>query len=206
VPQAKKKTVSPKQAAARKVADKKKIKDAAAKVRAERERAQEDARSLDVTSAEAWLADTPEPVGTKVLLPSGKVCLAYNPGIEVFVQAGAIPNPLMPAVMKAIKTGKGIDPEEAEAIAEDADMLAEILNFADVACIKCVLEPKVAPVPEDGKRKAGVLYVDRVDYQDKMFLLQWMIGGVKDLDRFRVESAAALGVVEQVQDVADTTE
>lgn len=206
MPQAKKKTVSPKQAAARKVADKKKYKDAATRVREDREAAEAAARDLEVTSAEAWASTDQDPVGTKVQLPSGNVCLAYNPGIEAFIQAGSIPNALMPAVMAAIKSGQGIDPAEAERISEDPEILKQILDFADAATVKCVLEPKVLHVPEDGKRKAGVLYVDKVDMLDKMFLLQWVIGGTRDLGRFHRESAAALGVVDEVEDVGDKTE
>lgn len=203
---AKKRSVSPKQAAAAKVISDKKVKDATKQVRENREAAERAARDLEVTSAEAW--STPaEQQGTKLLLPSGNVCLAHNPGIQTFIQVGAIPNSLMPLVMQAINTGKGIDPGKAQELAEDEDMLKQILDFADAACVHSVLQPKVLPVPPpEDDRIAGVLYVDRVDPADKMFILQWVVGGTHDLERFREQSADALGVVGAVEDVEPETE
>jgi hypothetical protein len=205
VPTAKKKSLSPKQAAARRVASQKKVKDSARKVKEGREAAEAAARDMEVTKASDW-AQSVAPVGTKVLLPSGNVCLAYNPGIEAFIQTGAIPNALMPAVMEAINSGKGIEPSKAQEMSEDPEMLRQILDFADAATVQAVLEPEVQHVPEDGKRKPGILYVDKVDIADKMFLLQWVIGGTRDLERFREQSASALGLVAEGKGVGEETE
>lgn len=192
----------------------KKVKDAAKKVKESREAA----RDMEVTSMEAWLSPAEEE-GVKLLLPSGKVCLARNPGMDLFIEQGMVPNRLLPLVQEAIREGRGLPPKQVEEISEDLDGIADVVLFANRVLCHCVLEPEVEmpPVwtdedrhnglchdrqvgaPAKRKRQKGVLYADMVDLDDRLFILQWCVGGTKDLERFRQEQAA---VVEDVLAVA----
>lgn len=49
---------------------------------------------------------------------------------------------------------------------------------------------------KEGPRDKDVLYVDQILMEDKIFLLQWCMGGTRDLEKFREEQ---LRTVESVQ-------
>lgn len=189
----------------------KKVKDAAKAVKAAREAA----KDLEVTSLDEWLTPAVQE-GTKIKLPSGKVCLAKNPGMDVFFEQGMIPNRLMPIVRAAIAEGRGLPPKQVEEIAEDPEALSDILLFANRVTVHSVIQPEVKMPPvwtdedraagecreeqvggvAESKRKPGVLYADMIDLDDRLFLLQWCVGGTKDLERFRGQQADAVAAVD----------
>ena len=189
-------------------AEAKKVKAAAAKVKAAREA---EGADLSVTSLSDWLAPA-EPEGTKLPLPSGKVCLAINPGMEVFLEQGLIPNALLPIVRRAVSEGRGLSPKQVEEISEDPEVLADVIAFANRVTVASVVKPAVQMPPlwteEDriaglcaadlvgdpakDKRVDGILYADMIDLNDRLFILQWSVGGTKDLERFRIEQADAV--------------
>lgn len=47
----------------------------------------------------------------------------------------------------------------------------------------------------EGERDEDVVYVDDVDFQDKTFIFQYVMGGSKDLERFREEQARDVAAV-----------
>lgn len=173
----------------------------------------------DVTSAEEWLAAREE--GTKLLLPSGHVCLAVNPGIQAFVAEGLIPNSLMPIVQASINDGKGMTKKDVSEITENMAVLEDTVLLADRVLSVCVKRPSIALPPywtdddaaagrcqkeQVGKinksaKTEGVLYADDVDLDDKFFILQWVVGGTRDLERFRSQQTALVGDVAAEQDV-----
>lgn len=179
------------------------------------EEARAAAQDMEVTSAEEWLADTTTAevgVPTKLQVPSGKVCLAINKGMMSFVGSGKIPNPLMEIVMGAVNEGKGLPTQGLKDLVtgdKAADMLAGMVEMVDAITVECVLQPVVHPVPPPvpsaadpevmvpGERKPGLLYVDVVDLDDKMFLFNWVVGGTRDIQRFREQSAAAMAALQQ---------
>jgi len=52
----------------------------------------------------------------------------------------------------------------------------------------------------------SAIYTDMIQIEDKMFLFNFALAGVKDAESFREESAAALGVVADGQDVPGHTQ
>lgn len=142
------------------------------------------ASNLKVSSA----ADFKKRVTGIFELPSGMVVKLRNPGgLKAFVDAGTIPNSLMPIVDNALK-GNKTTADDIKATPEDVSlkMVEEMVNFLDVLNIKCWVEPKLNPVPEnDEDRDDDLVYVDEVEDMDKMFVFQWLAGGTKDLERFR---------------------
>ena len=134
-----------------------------------------------VTSAQAWKKAASE--GTPLTVPSNNTCLVRTPGMEVFVRKGLIPNSLMPIVQEAMAKGKA--PKSLDMPA-DPKMLDEMMDLMDAVTIYCVLEPKVSPTPAEGAiRDEETLYVDEVDFNDKLFIFQFAVGGTSDLEKFR---------------------
>lgn len=138
------------------------------------------------TTAQQWKKASQ---GVPLEVPSGNTALVRNPGMQIFMQRGLIPNSLMPIVRQAM-SGKPLD-LKAEDMTEQH--LEDMLALFDAVTVYCVVEPKVLAVPADGEERAeDVLYVDEVDFDDKQFIFQWAVGGTKDLEKFREEQAATM--------------
>jgi hypothetical protein len=59
-----------------------------------------------------------------------------------------------------------------------------------------VVKPEIKTAPNDiTRRMAGVIYDDMIDIDDKMFIMNFAMGGVRDLSRFREQYDTALGNV-----------
>ena len=167
----------------------KKVVKAANEVKAAR-----NTEDLEVTSAAQWKRKGRDPV--KLALPSGNVCLAKNPGMEVFLLQGMIPNALLPLVQQAVEQGQGLTPTQQAKLNTDPEMLGQVMEFARMCLVECVVEPVVLPVPEgEAQRDPECLYADEVDLEDTIFIMQWVVGGTSDLERFREEQASALATV-----------
>lgn len=146
-----------------------------------------------VTSKSQWKATSG---GTELEVPSGNVALVRAPGMQVFIEQGLIPNTLMPIVQKAISEKKPPNMEELE-ITEES--LAQMVEMIDAVAIYCVIEPALTTnknpdgelIPEKD-RDEELLYVDEVDVQDKLFIFQFAVGGVRDLERFRKQQEQAM--------------
>lgn len=153
------------------------------------------------TSVEQWKK---EAQGIPLPLPSGKTCLVRNVGMQVFLQRGLIPNSLMPLVKEGMKSGKG--PElNTDDITDE--MLADMIALFDAATVYCVVQPDVQPAPAiEGERLEDVLYVDEVDFEDKQFIFQFVVGGTRDLERFREEQGAVVEHLRSGATVEQATE
>lgn len=107
-------------------------------------------------------------------------------------------------------------PEAVEAVMADPRKLMAGLEMVDRLVEAVVVEPKVVwPVhrDEDGNPKKNrdgswmmlgpderdddVLYTDDVDLEDRMYILTWAVGGIKDVAQFRGEYK---GLLESVED------
>jgi hypothetical protein len=164
-------------------------------------------KSKEVTSASEWKKQAGKPLE----LPSGKVCLARNPGMKPMLSAGLIPNSLIPIVTEALSRGgspsggaskqdEAIEKQLTEQLKTDPKLLVDMMDAIDAVTVYCVIQPKVHPVPmkekvdelggvtliEDPAAKDDdLLYVDEVDFDDKTFIFNWAVGGSRDLERFR---------------------
>jgi len=149
-----------------------------------------------VTAANQWKKSSS---GDRVelKLPSGNTCLAKAPGMEAIMAGGFIPNSLLAILMEQLEKNSGKpaktkaqevkeQQEFMTAIKGDPEKIAEIFVAVDHVTVDCVVQPEVHPVPVDEKdRDPDLLYVDEVDFDDKMFIFNFAVGGSKDLDRFR---------------------
>jgi len=127
--------------------------------------------------------------------------------MQAFLQAGLIPNSLMKTISQTLaKPGeKAQEPDMTELMAdigENPEMLQDMLKMADSVTVYCVVEPKVQPAPEtEAERKSDLLYVDEVDMEDKLFIMNFGMGGSRDLEPFRQATAGGVGSVPTVPEV-----
>jgi hypothetical protein len=127
-----------------------------------------------------------------VTLPSGNKALLKQITPEQLLSTGMIPNKLMPIVSDSISRAQGGKEVDAEALGQevlaDPEKAAQMMELFDVVAIACVVDPSVQPKPELGTpRDPELLYVDQMELEDKMFILQYAMEGTEDVERFRQE-------------------
>lgn len=172
-----------------------------------------------------WGQDPDEKV-EQLTLPSGQTCLAKRPGLESLMFSGHLLDldTLTATVDKkhirrvrggnGVSDGVDIDPAS---ILKDPDALRKIIRLADSLLPQIVVEPKVAihyttddedvdhPIPKES-RKPGLIYTDQIHYEDKMFLMQFGIGGTRDAEQFREQSGQAVASVVPIEGVQGAPE
>lgn len=176
---------------------------------------------LAPTPADQWVSATTGD-DEDVQLPSGNVARVRRVGPEAFLTQGIMPDTVSPIVEKAIRSKKGLKPQQQADMAKDPKQLGALMEMLDRTLCYAVVSPKVQMPPacvecgeldtvatEDhhdeelasyhefrpGERQSGVLYADRVDLEDKMFILNFVVGGTRDLERFRREQRASVASV-----------
>lgn len=150
-------------------------------------------------------------------LPSGNIARVRRVGPEAFLTQGIMPDTVTPIVEKAIRSKKGLKPAKQVELMKDPKQLGSMLEMLDRTLCYAVVEPRVVMPPAcavcgeldtlsvaahqrgDGEppegyhefqplpRVDGTLYADRVDLDDKVFILNYCVGGTRDLERFRRE-------------------
>jgi hypothetical protein len=171
------------------------------------------------TSASAW--KNKSKTQHSLRLPSGNVALVRRVGPEAFLEQDLMPDNLAPIVQKAIHSKRGLPPKALESAIAGPEGLGKMVEMMDRVTVYAVIEPHVEMPPgcitcggldntdnravhddpeadghhkfEEGPRDETILYVDEVDMMDKMFIMNYCVGGSSDLERFRVEHRAAVG-------------
>lgn len=158
--------------------------------------------ALEVTSAQQWRGGSSE--GTPLRVPSGNVCLVRQAsGLNMFLTEGKIPNPLLPIVEKALKEGKEPTQEDFESVANGdiGELMKNIGEMADRAALFLVMEPALYAIPLDSggnpvpfarREQIDGLWIDEIDFEDKMFIFNYAVGGPTDVETFRSGQAGAL--------------
>lgn len=168
------------------------------------------ATAKKVTSASEWRKSRIE--GEELELPSGHVCRVTRPGLPELLAQGLMPDMLSPIAADAVEAGQqGITLTQEDAQAKFAELMSkpggmeQMFEATDRIAEHVVIEPELryhrvrdndtSPwrLLPDGERDEEVLYTDEVDFQDKMFIFQYVVGGSRDLVQFRRELTAALG-------------
>lgn len=183
------------------------------------------------TSANAWKRNKAR---ESLRLPSGNVALVRRVGPEAFMEQGIMPDALAPIVQKAIHDKKGLPPKALDKVVEKPEMMGQMVEMMDRICVYAVIEPVVKMPPgcticgeQDNVKSAALhedetlvdyhlfteaprdveaLYVDEVDLTDKIFIMNYCVGGTSDLERFRGEHRAAVGSMDAQPGVEGPTE
>lgn len=153
------------------------------------------------STAQSWKKSAAKSQDLEV--PSGNVCLVKRPDtLKMLLQGGTIPNALMPIIKEHLATGEGTEQAPKDEIIArtlaDAGALEGMVEMIDKVVVACVVEPKVLRVPEDeDDRDEDNLYVDEIDFADKVYIFSWAMGGADDLASFREEPREGVGAVPQ---------
>lgn len=144
-------------------------------------------------------------------VPSGQLCLARRPGLNGLLKAGVLHDidPFLPLVDDHVARVEGkIDPAKAEEqknqqildIFKDPAKFQTIEHMLDRVLCYVVLKPQILHTPNDvTQRQPDKIYADMIDLVDKLFILDWCVGGASDVASFRKKFSAALGNLADVQ-------
>jgi hypothetical protein len=145
------------------------------------------------------IGDFKKRMGGTMELPSGLVVKARNPGgLQAFMDGGIIPNNLMVIIKEALSKGKAPSVKDFMSTEGDLDpeMLAAMDVMLDAVVVKVIVEPVILPRPKtEAERSDEQLYADELPQDDKQFLLQWVSGGTRDLEKFRQQQRIGLDAV-----------
>ena len=153
----------------------------------------------------AWGSNA-DSMGTDLVFPSGQVALVRRPGLQGLLKEGILHNldTLTPFIEEHSAAANGRKPKAGPSVAEimaDPKAVDQLMHVLDRITTSCVVQPEIKMTPNDPtSRVAGVVYADQVEMEDKLFLFQFVVGGTRDLERFRQESADALGGLRELQE------
>lgn len=140
-------------------------------------------------------------------LPSGEEVKVIRPGLQGLIEAGVLHNiDSLSALVdeKHLKRVQGKPEVDVQSLMKDEKNLQNLFHTVDRVLCHCVVEPQVLMTPNDPtSRKQGEhIYADQVPIEDKMFILDFAVGGNADLERFRRETTVALGSVADEPEVS----
>ncbi len=136
-------------------------------------------------------------------VPSGQLCLVRRPGVEGLINAGVLQSlDSLSAIVytEHVEKNNGKRPPKQrdikDIVSDEAAMISLIHTLDKITCY-VVVKPEVQMTPNDiTNRKDGVVYADMIDIGDKMFIMNFAIGGTRDLERFREEYNESLASLE----------
>jgi hypothetical protein len=146
-----------------------------------------------------------------LLMPSGQLALVRKPGLQQLIVEGVLhrmDNLTALVDKKFIRKGPGDKQElDVSKLLQDNEQMADILHNVDRVVCAVVVRPPVEMAPADvTRRQPGVVYVDSIEMDDKMFIFNYALGSSVDLESFRRESQAIVGGLDVVEGVEDKTE
>lgn len=165
----------------------------------------------------------------ELTLPTGDVCLVRRPGVQGLIRAGVLDS--FDQLTGLVKTehldrvegrAETVTRDEVIGVIKDPSKLRTILDLTDKVVAYCVLDPQVirpvklgwAPGEEpdkvkahevelpDSERDADTLYTDEVPLENRMFILNFAVGGSSDLESFRDGLGKAVGHLEPSESVS----
>lgn len=142
-------------------------------------------------------------------MPSGQMAQVRRPGPQGLIEAGVIHSlDALTGIVQneLIPQAEGTPKIDVKKLMKNESALTSIIHTADRVVVHCVVQPKVEMTPNDvTSRKPGVIYADMIDLEDKMFIMQFAMGGTRDVATFREESKKAVGGVDTLEESASTT-
>lgn len=151
---------------------------------------------------------------TELQCPSGQFCLVRRPGVQGLMAAGVLHSMDTLAVLvdDGIRAGTGQPPRDTpeitlKTVMDNPGALESAMHMTHRIVQYCVVAPTLAlPLSDPTNRRPDVVYVDDVDEVDLMYILNYVMGGTKDLERFREGFAENVRSLESQSTDAGTTE
>lgn len=139
-------------------------------------------------------------------LPSGQTCLVKKLGMEKIVELGlmndldSFTGSILPdKKTSSKKTAKQKEQEEEDTFLsalKDKERFGKMMSTVDKVVRACVIMPQVNAVPEKGfERLDGVVYVDNIDFNDKLTIFGKVFDGLGGMEPFRKGQEPAVGAV-----------
>lgn len=143
-------------------------------------------------------------------VPSGSLCQVRRPGITGLIKAGLLDS--LDTLTSLVKTehvdrverGAATTPSQDDLVnlLKDKEKLLSALELMDKVVCYVVVQPTIVMPPAgDVERDPASIYADSIPIDDKVFIFQFVVGGVSDLEQFRKEFGAAVAGLEDVQGV-----
>lgn len=165
-------------------------------------------------------------------LPSGDTCQVRRVGVEKLMKEGLLHSmDTLTSVVSSetIPKAEGKAPLDIKAMTDDPEKFDAMMEMVDKIVCLVVTEPKVLnhrvpmvdgkgePVKDDNdkivtreipdeERDEDAVYADYIDLQDRIFIMNFAVGGSSDLQQFREATATPLGSIpdgEATQDKAE---
>lgn len=145
-----------------------------------------------------------------LVVPSGALCRVKRPGPMGLIKMGLLDS--LDSLTSLVQT-EHFDRAEGRAKLSDADAIRDFAansekvqaGFELIDKITCgvVIEPEISPIPLDAEGHPlpreewdpNLTYVDSVELHDKIYIMQFVVGGTPDLESFRAERAQFMGHV-----------
>lgn len=157
----------------------------------------------DPYAATVWANNVGTTTAEDLVCPSGQLALVRRPGLQGLIEAGVLHNvdSLTGLVdekhIKRVKGGGAQPKIDTKKIMKDPKALSEIMDVVDKVVVHVVVKPplKLTYTEDEAgdrtpvERKSGVVYVDMVELEDKMFIFNCAVGGTRSLQRFRDEAS-----------------
>lgn len=169
---------------------------------------------------------------TDLDLPSGERCQVKRPGVQGLIKAGVLHSlDSLTAIVQqdTIPKAEGKPSKAVEEVVNDPDKFRRMMEMVDKIVVHTVTQPEVLPstrpvlddnnqpktdrdgepiledIPDE-ERDPEAVYVDYIDSVDKMFIMNFAVGGSADLAEFRAQTEALVGGVPAGEADADTAE
>jgi len=135
-------------------------------------------------------------------LPSGELIKVKRLGVEGLIKTGVLHNvdSLTALVdekhLKRVK-GKKTDEIDPMSLMKDEKNLEQLFHTVDRVTSAVVVEPEVRMTPNDvTNRQAGDhVYCDEIPLEDRLYILNFVVGGTRDIEQFRRETQSVVGSV-----------
>lgn len=117
--------------------------------------------------------------------PSGQRCRLRKLPIEELAKAGILDKMTrLPGFAdQLVKKAEGAPPEPVMPNDEQIRLVTELV---DILTPLVVVQPQVWPLPPEGdQRVIGRVYVDTVEFMDRVAIMNRLVGTVQSLDNFR---------------------
>ena len=159
----------------------------------------EDRNEVDPYAPTAWGADDTRGRLIDLELPSGQLCLAQKPGPEDLMAAGLLDD--FDTLATALPKKGGRPTAAGTQLMKNPAMMQKAMALMDRVVLHVVIKPELTPEPEKpADRVVGNIYPSSISLEDKTFIMQWALGGTRDLERFRGEREALMAGVDALTD------
>jgi hypothetical protein len=168
---------------------------------------------------DVWASNSPADAVDTVNLPSGQIVHARRIGVESLVRAGILgESDELVQLVQSQHFRKGRPQDQAVAsMMQDPKAFGSLMDVMDRSLPLIVVKPQVRlhlvdlpkPAPDGSKtkliapedREPGVIYTDQIPFGDKVDLINYGVGGLASLTRFRQQPEGSVAAVADGQGV-----